>query len=86
MDASLRLWDLATGQEIRRLEGHMAPVFSVAFTPDGRSGLSGGLIVRYLMGFGKRQRNPSFLGHEGVIWALAVSPDGEPPFLGLTTA
>ena len=35
------LWDLATGQEVARLEGHTNYVFSLAFSPDGRSLVSG---------------------------------------------
>jgi WD40 repeat protein len=75
-DASLRLWNFATGQEIRRFEGHMAPIFSVAFTPDGRRGLSGGMdsqIILWDLETGEAIRY--LTGHEGVIWALAVSPD-----------
>ncbi|MHC4403702.1 MAG: WD40 domain-containing protein [Planctomycetota bacterium] len=37
----VRLWDVETGEEIRRLEGHTAPVHSVAFSPDGRYIASG---------------------------------------------
>ena len=36
-DKTARLWDAATGREIRRLEGHGAWVTSVAFAPDGRT-------------------------------------------------
>jgi hypothetical protein len=38
---TLKLWDLATGKEIRTLSGHTNTVSSVAFGPDGRSALSG---------------------------------------------
>ena len=38
---SLRLWDLSTGQELRRFEGHTQRVWCVAFSPDGRRALSG---------------------------------------------
>ena len=41
-DGSLRLWDVATGAELRRLEGHGTEFGSVAFSPDGRSLASGG--------------------------------------------
>ena len=36
----MRLWDLATGEVLRR-EVHDGPVFAVALSPDGRIGLSG---------------------------------------------
>ena len=35
------IWDLATGRELRRFEGHRGAVNAVAFTPDGRSVVSG---------------------------------------------
>jgi WD40 repeat protein len=40
-DKTLRLWDVATGQELRTFKGHMEQVRSVAFSPDGRTALSG---------------------------------------------
>ncbi len=40
-DPALVLWDLTTGQIIRRLEGHTDSVSAVAFSPDGTRGLSG---------------------------------------------
>jgi WD40 repeat protein len=40
-DGTIRLWDLASGRELRRLEGHTDGVISVAFAPDGRSLASG---------------------------------------------
>ena len=42
-DTTLRLWDVASTQEICRLPGHSASVTSVAFSPDGRRALSGSL-------------------------------------------
>ena len=40
-DRAIWLWDLATGQEVARLEGHTNYVFSLAFSPDGTSLASG---------------------------------------------
>ena len=34
-DRSIRLWDVSTGQEVRRTEGHSDWDFSVVFSPDG---------------------------------------------------
>lgn len=42
VDKTIRLWEVATGQEIGRLMGHSKPVRSVAFSPDGRLLASGG--------------------------------------------
>lgn len=35
-DHTVRLWDTATGKEVRRLEGHRDWVLAVAFAPNGR--------------------------------------------------
>jgi len=36
------LWDASTGQEIRTFAGHTGGVYSVAFSPEGSRGLTGG--------------------------------------------
>jgi WD40 repeat protein len=40
-DKTLRLWDVATGQELRKFINSVGLVLSVAFSPDGRTALSG---------------------------------------------
>jgi hypothetical protein len=40
-DTTARLWDAASGQQIRSFEGHTDPVRSAAFSPDGRCVLTG---------------------------------------------
>jgi WD40 repeat protein len=37
----VRLWDVATGKEVRRFTGHEGSVNSVAVTPDGKYVVSG---------------------------------------------
>ncbi len=41
-DNTIKLWDVATGQEMRALKGHAGRVNSVALSPDGKTLLSGG--------------------------------------------
>jgi len=41
-EAVIRLWDPATGKEIRHFTGHEAPVYSIALSPDGKVLASGG--------------------------------------------
>ena len=41
-DGTVKVWDAATGHEIRTLKGHMGWVLSVAFSPDGRRIASAG--------------------------------------------
>jgi WD40 repeat protein len=43
-DKTIRLWDLETGKEVRRFEGHTDKVRAVAFSPDGNRAVSGGLF------------------------------------------
>jgi WD40 repeat protein len=40
-DRAVWLWDLATGQEVARLQGHTNYVWSLAFSPDGTTLASG---------------------------------------------
>src|SRR5579872_5612890 len=35
-DGTARLWEAATGRELRCLKGHMGSVYSVCFSPDGK--------------------------------------------------
>ncbi|HUU69448.1 MAG TPA: hypothetical protein VM186_07980, partial [Planctomycetota bacterium] len=38
---TLKVWELATGREVRTLEGHSSGVYAVAVTADGRCAVSG---------------------------------------------
>jgi WD40 repeat protein len=40
-DATIRLWDAELKEQIRRLDGHLAPVVALAFSPDGAQLVSG---------------------------------------------
>ena len=41
MRKTLKLWDVASGRELRTLSGHGDSVLAVAFAPDGRTVVSG---------------------------------------------
>ena len=41
-DKTARVWDVATGKELCRFEGHSEAVHCLTFTPDSRQVLSGG--------------------------------------------
>jgi DNA-binding beta-propeller fold protein YncE len=77
-DKTLRLWELATGQEVRRFTGHAGSVTSVAVTPDGKyivSG-SGNKTVRvWDLATGQEVRR--FTGHQDWVNSVAVTPDGK---------
>ena len=41
-DKIVRLWDTQSGRLVRSMQGHKKAIWSVAFSPDGRTALSGG--------------------------------------------
>jgi WD40 repeat protein len=43
LDTTLRLWEATDGKELRRLDGHVASVTTVALTADGNRAVSGSL-------------------------------------------
>jgi mono/diheme cytochrome c family protein len=76
-DRTIRLWDLASGEEKWRFEGHTDEVTSLAFVPDGLHLLSGGRdrSVRWWdVRTGKEVR--CFTGHTEAVRAVAISPQG----------
>ncbi len=77
-DGSIRLWEIATGHEIRRLVGHESLVWSVAYSPDGQSLASGSrdkTVRIWDVTTGREQR--MIEGHQDTVWSVAYSPDGQ---------
>ncbi|MCX7789819.1 MAG: serine/threonine protein kinase [Chloroflexaceae bacterium] len=71
------LWNLATGQELRRLRGHSGWIRSLAFSPDGRilaSGSTDTTIILWDVASGRRLR--ALEGHTDFLGNIAFSPDG----------
>jgi WD40 repeat protein len=84
---TIRLWDLATGQEILKMDGQKSTAQVLAFSPDGRilasgHGPGGGwqgpreLIVT-LWDSLTGEKLGELQGHRGNIASLAFSPDGK---------
>jgi hypothetical protein len=76
-DKTARLWDVASGRQVRRLAGHAAPVLSVALSPDGRLALTGsddGTARLWDVASGREVRQ--LAGHTGGVNSVAFSPDG----------
>jgi WD40 repeat protein len=92
-DNTVKVWDARTGQQTLTLKGHTAPVWSLAFSPDGKRLASGGGGHRLPGGtLGNSTRDRAELkvwdaqtGQEllslpvslGFVWGVAFSPDGK---------
>jgi WD40 repeat protein/DNA-binding SARP family transcriptional activator len=77
-DATLILWDLDTGEVIRRFTGHEGPVHNVALHPAGDRALSAsadGALILWDLDSGQALRR--FDGHTGEVRSVAISPDGK---------
>jgi WD40 repeat protein len=76
-DATVRLWDLASGQTTTTLSPHGGYVVSVAFSPDGRILASASLdnTVR-LWDPATGQAIATLFGHADFVTAVAFSPGG----------
>jgi WD40 repeat protein len=77
LDNSIRVWDVANSQEQARLEGHADAVVSIAFSPDGRSLLSGSIdttVGWWDISTGKMIQR--LQGHASGVMGVAFSPDG----------
>ena len=76
-DHSVRLWDLETGAELRRFDGHQNAVLSVAFAPDGRRAVSAsfdGTIRIWDLETGVERHR--YHGHGSAVHAAVFTPDG----------
>ncbi|MCP4935935.1 MAG: WD40 repeat domain-containing protein, partial [bacterium] len=87
----LILWNLASGQELRRFEGHPSGVVAAAFTPDGRAILaSSGFFTNASNEYslmlwdtetGQKIRDFEITGQSD-NFSLATSPDGRTALTG----
>jgi hypothetical protein len=75
-DRSVRLWEVATGRELANFHGHSGHVFAVAFHPDGRRILSGGIEGVVKVWDVLRSRPVVCRGHSESVTGAAFSRDG----------
>ncbi|KAJ6583538.1 WD40-repeat-containing domain protein [Mycena vulgaris] len=73
----VRIWDVATGKQLKKLDGHDDKVRSVAFSQDGLHAISGSRdqTVR-IWDMATRKQLKQLDGHEAMVWSVAFSPDG----------
>ena len=77
-DKTIRLWDVATGQELSTLKGHTDEINAVAFSPDGKrlaTGSSDRTIKLWDVASGRELT--TLRGHQSAVLTVAFSPDGK---------
>ncbi|MFC1587522.1 WD40 repeat domain-containing protein [Planctomycetota bacterium] len=78
IDKNIYLWDLETGKEIYKFEGHEACINAVEFSPDGKKIVSASDdgTVR-LWDLESKEEIRCFKGHKGGVSAVAFAPDSK---------
>jgi len=92
LGATIKLWEVSSGAEIRTFQGHTFFINSLAFSPDGRYALSGSASVNFngkdydktlqLWKVSSGAEIRTFQGHTLYVNSVAFSPDGRYAFSG----
>jgi WD40 repeat protein/serine/threonine protein kinase len=72
-----KVWDAATGRQLFGISGHQSPVWSVAFSPDGKRILSGSRGGRVSVSDAATGQELLVLKCEDELASVAFSPDGK---------
>jgi WD40 repeat protein len=77
-DATLKVWDLETGEALRTMECHSdSVVVAIALTPDGRSAvLCSGNKTLKVRDLETGEDRFTLDGHAGGVWAVSITRDG----------
>ena len=76
VDTTIQLWEVATGREIGRLEGHRGRVGKLEFLPDGKHLVSASADQTLrLWDVGLRTVVRTFRGHKTEVWTAAPISD-----------
>jgi WD40 repeat protein len=82
-DGTIRLWDVASGLQIRRIKGYNSPVLSIAISPDGSQALSGHEDGNVRVWDLDNEEELNRLGrHRDQVTAVAFAADGRTAFSG----
>ncbi len=73
----VKLWNAETGAELHSLVGHTSSVLSLAFSPDGRRVVSGGLESVRVWDTGTGAEVRALEGQVDAVYGVAYSSDGK---------
>ena len=76
-DYAVRLWDVATGSLLHKLDGHTSNLFALAFAPDGKTLASGSSDQKILLWDPATGKQRQQLQAQGTVFSLAYTPDGK---------
>ncbi len=83
VQGAFKLWDLATGREIRAFKGHSEEVGAVAISPDGKAALSASWNTLKLWDLATGREIREFKGYSDGVVSVAISPDGKTALSGI---
>ncbi len=78
VEGEITVWDIESGQMVRRWSGHRDTIYALALSPDGQTLASGSYdqkIKLWDVADGKERKTLS--GHNGAVFGLAFRPDGK---------
>jgi WD40 repeat protein len=76
-DTTIRLWSVPSGRPLGQLLGHTDMVIALAFSANGKMLASGGEDETVAIWDVASRRQIGRMNYGGVVWSLAVSPDGK---------
>ncbi|HTU90642.1 MAG TPA: sigma factor-like helix-turn-helix DNA-binding protein [Gemmataceae bacterium] len=78
-DGTIALWDVSEGKEIRRWQAHSFPVWSLDFSPDGKTLVSGAIweCGPRLWDVATGAEARAFAGHTAPVERVMFAPDGK---------
>jgi WD40 repeat protein len=74
-DGTLRIWDVESGKELKQIQAHK-PLYSAAFSPDGKRIVSGGDEAVRLWDAESGKELRKYPGHGTQVTSVAFFPDG----------
>jgi WD40 repeat protein len=77
-DTTIKLWNLATGEQIRTLKGHSKGVAEVAISPNSKTlaSISWDTTIK-LWNLATGEQIRTLKGHSSPVLSVAISPDGK---------